>query len=89
VVSQGLPEGEIVYELVDHESGTLLAVFDLAWPDGLQEGLSQPVALLLDEGDDTIMAANRAGYRYFTSVDDFKAYVRQEILAEHAEEAAD
>ena len=30
-------------------------------------------------------AANRAGYRYFTSVDTFRAYVHQEIIAMHEE----
>ena len=56
-------------------------MLDLAWPDGLQEGLSQPVALLIDEGQETEEAANRAGYRYFTDAESFRAYVRKEILA--------
>ncbi len=80
VVDQGLPEGEMAYELADSE-GEPIAVLDLAWPDGIQEGLSQPVALLIDEGADTEEAANRAGYRFFTDIDDFRAYVRREILA--------
>ena len=50
VVKHGLPEGELMYELTDPSTGDPLAVLDLAWPNGLQEGLSQPVALLLDEG---------------------------------------
>lgn len=29
------------------------AILDLAWPDGLQEGLSRPVTVLLDEGKDS------------------------------------
>jgi hypothetical protein len=47
----------------------------------LQEGLSQPVALLIDEGPETIDTANRAGYRYFTDAEEFRDYVLQEILA--------
>ena len=39
------------------------------------------MALLLDEDRETEEAANRAGYRYFTDVDAFRAYVQQEILA--------
>jgi len=81
VVQQGLPEGEYLYELADPLTGEPLAVLDLAWPNGLQEGYSQPVALLIDEGRETEEAANRAGYRYFTDVDAFCAYVQQEILA--------
>jgi hypothetical protein len=58
VVRQGLPEGEFLFELVDEESKEPLAFLDLAWPDGLQEGLSQPVALLLDEGPEVEEVAN-------------------------------
>jgi hypothetical protein len=57
------------------------AVLDLACPDGLQEGLSRPVALLIDEGQETEEAANRAGYLFFTDAESFRAYVRKEILA--------
>ena len=81
VVQHGLPEGEYLYELTDALTGEPLAVLDLAWPSGLQEGYSQPVALLIDESQETEEAANRAGYRYFTDVDAFRTYVRQEILA--------
>lgn len=81
VVNWGLPEGEYMHELTDPESGDPLAVLDLAWPQGLQEGLSEPVALLIDEGRETEEVANRVGYRYFTNIDDFQAYVKREILA--------
>lgn len=81
VVEQGLPEGELLYELADPGTGHPLALFDLAWPDGLQPGLTQPVALLLDETAETEEAANAAGYRYFTDVKSFRDYVREEILA--------
>jgi hypothetical protein len=83
VVQQGLPEGENLYELADAQSGELVAVLDLAWPNGLQEGYSQPVAVLLDEGRDIEEAANRAGYLYFTDIEGFQDYVRRDILAVH------
>lgn len=81
VIQQGLPEGEFMHELSEPTTGEPLAILDIAWPDGLQSGYSQPVALLLDEDSETEEAANRAGYRYFTDAEDFKAYVRREILA--------
>ncbi|MCP4607534.1 MAG: DUF262 domain-containing protein [Planctomycetes bacterium] len=81
VIRNGLPPGEYMYELTDMNTSEPLAILDLAWPDGLQEELSQPVALLIDEGKETEEAANRAGYRYFTTVDEFKDYVKREILA--------
>ena len=80
VVEQGLPEGEFLFELADPESGEAYGVLDLAWPDGMQEGLSVPVALLLNEPEETEAAANRAGYRYFTDVDSFRRYVDREVL---------
>ncbi len=55
-------------------------MLDLAWPAGLQEGLSQPVAVLLGEGRATEAAANRAGYRYSTDMDSFREYVEAEVL---------
>jgi hypothetical protein len=47
VTEQSLPEGEYLFELADDHSGDSLAIFDLAWPHGLQSELSEPVALLL------------------------------------------
>lgn len=89
VLQQGLPDGEIMYELSDAVTGEPIAVFDLAWPLGLQEGLSQPVALLLNESEDVEQAANQAGFRYFTNVHSFREYVSREILAIHDDAAAD
>lgn len=80
VQEQGLPQGESLYELVDTTTGRAIAVFDLAWPNGLQERYSQPVALLIDQGSYVESAANRAGYRYFTDLEIFKQYVQREIL---------
>ena len=81
VVDQGLPEGEMQYEVVDDSSGRQLAIFDLAWPRGLQPGLSQPVAVLIDEGPETHAVAGAMGFRFFTSVDEFREYVAREVLA--------
>jgi hypothetical protein len=82
VIQKGLPDGKYMYELADPDSGEPLAILDLAWPGGLQEGYSQPVALLIEEGRETMEAASRAGYRYFTDVDNFYKYVEREILGE-------
>ena len=82
VVAQGLPEGSYLYELADMDTGAPVAVLDLAWPNGLQEGYSQPVAVLLNEGEETLDAANAHGFRYFDAVETFQAHVRREVLAE-------
>ena len=81
VIEQGLPEGEMNYELCDEVTGEALAILDLAWPSGLQEGYSQAVALLIDEDRDVRESASRAGYRYYTDIDSLKAYVLDQVLA--------
>ena len=80
VEAQGLPRGELAYDFADPDTGAQKAVFDLAWPSGLQEELSEPVAVLLNEGPEVIALASQAGYRVFTKVDDFRQYVKSEVL---------
>jgi hypothetical protein len=81
IESQGLPRGIMAYDFADPESGQQKAVFDLAWPSGIQEELSQPVVVLLNEAPETVSIASQAGFRCFTETDDFKRYVQKEILA--------
>ncbi len=80
--THGLPRGETGYELVDEASGDLLAILDLAWTDGVQPGLGQPVALLIDEDDETRYAVQQHGFRYFTDMPEFQRFVMQTALAE-------
>ncbi|HRJ01110.1 MAG TPA: DUF262 domain-containing protein [Hyphomonas sp.] len=80
--AQNLPTGILSFDFADPETGRQRAVFDLAWPVGIQEELSQPVALLLNEGPDVMAIASQAGFRCFTKVDDLRRYVQSEILAE-------
>ncbi|MBV5327148.1 MAG: hypothetical protein JZU65_05835, partial [Chlorobium sp.] len=72
----------LAYDFADPATGKQKAVFDLAWPNGIQEELSQPVAVLLNEGLETISIASQAGFRCFTAVEEFQCYVNREILAE-------
>jgi len=80
VVEQGLTGGDISYEFADPDTGEQKAVFDLAWPSGIQEELSQPVVVLLNESAEVLVIASGAGFRCFTSVGDFKRYVEREIV---------
>jgi len=82
--AQGLPRGVLAYDFADEATGEQKAVFDLAWPNGIQEELSQPVAVLLNESTETIAIASQAGYRCFTNADEFRHYVNAEILAGEA-----
>lgn len=82
VEEQGLPRGVLAYDFADPASGEQKAVLDLAWPNGIQAELSQPVAVLLNESNETLAVASQAGYRCFTAIEEFQRYVKAEILAE-------
>lgn len=82
VNSCGLPRGTLSYDFADQETGVQRAVFDLVWPDGLQQELSEPVAVLLNESRETEALARDAGFSVYTDPRSFMDYVRREILAE-------
>lgn len=73
----GLNSGERNYVIDDNGNDVIL---DLAWPDGVQTGLSKPLALLLNESEDVYAAANRCGYTYLTNLQDFKEYVKANYM---------
>jgi hypothetical protein len=81
VESEGLPRGVVAYDFADPQTGEQKAVFDLAWPNGLQEELSQPVVVLLNEDAATMALASQAGFRCFVSGTSFRRYVSAEVLA--------
>ncbi len=72
-----LPQGEFGYEL--EGNGVMI---DLAWQNGLPEGIGRPVALLLNESAETYRTVSQAGYDCFTDVRSFKKYVDTEIAGE-------
>jgi len=80
VEGHGLPRGQIAFDYADPATGVQKALFDLAWPEGLQPGLSAPVAVLPNESTETLALASGAGFRCFASSADFRAYVENEIL---------
>ncbi len=78
--AHGLPGGVLAFDFADEVSGEQKAMFDMAWPNGIQEKLTQPVALLLNGNTETVALASRAGFRCFTMIGPFKEYVEKEIL---------
>ena len=88
MAERGLPQGILSYDFADPETGIQKAVFDLAWPNGIQEELSEPVVVLLNEPPEVIVLASQAGFRCFTTIDEFKQYVLNEILAGDEEKVA-
>ena len=85
---QGLSPGQLAYELVDPQTGAQRAILDLAWPSGVQEELSEPVTVVLNEAAELIALANAADFRCFVSVEDFKRYVNREILEPQGSDGA-
>lgn len=78
---QGLPEGEMIFEIVDQVT-RMPVTLDLAWPYGIRQDYNEkPVALVLEEADEVIEAAQRAGYQTFRSIPALRRYVEREILA--------
>ncbi len=71
-----------MFELADPISGEPLAILDIAWPNGLQEGYSQPVALLIDEERETEEVVSSMGFRFFRNPENFRAYVLRDIIAD-------
>ncbi len=84
VESKGLPRGVASFDFADPATGEQQAVFDIAWPSGIQEELSQPVAVLLNEEAPIITLASQAGFKCFTDSRSFRRYVETEVLAEVA-----
>jgi hypothetical protein len=82
IESIGLPRGISAHDLSNQETGEQIAVLDLAWPNGIQEELSQPVAVLLNEDSTTIAIASQAGFRCFTDVVAFRRYVETDVVGE-------
>ena len=73
LLDRGFSYGDINHE-VPAADGSQAAVLDVAWPSGVQSGLSEPAALLLNEPPDVIAAAGDHGYRVFTTVAAFRDY---------------
>ncbi len=82
VEDRGLPHGALSYDFSDPDTGQQRAVFDVAWPYGVQEGLTEPVAVLINESEEALAIASQAGFRCFASADSFKRYIETEILTQ-------
>ena len=63
----GIAVPEVNHEICDNETGAVLAVADIAWPQGIQTGLTEPAALLLTPDAETEAHLGERGYRFFTS----------------------
>ena len=74
-----LDPGEINYQAVD-DNGNLIVIINLAWPNGIQKGLSEKIALLLNESRETCSLVSSLGYKYFVDEEAFKNYISSTYL---------
>lgn len=79
VMTNELPRPELDYEVVDSTTGETLATVDVAWPKGIQEEYSQPIALVFEANKDVINILNQAGYRFFTDMKTLYRYLETQI----------
>lgn len=77
--AHGLPKPDLNVEIRDPKHETVLALVDLAWPKGLQENYSQPIALISEINETAAAMLNQAGYRFFTSVESLSAYLEDSL----------
>lgn len=73
----GLARPDISGEIVDEDTGEPLVYPDAAWPDGMQRGRSEKVALLLERDEETESRLGELGYRFFTSPKALEHYVEE------------
>ena len=79
VIANGFPKPEQDFEVCDPITGEVLTIVNAAWPKGLQEGFSQPIALCLEADEQKVAIINQAGFRFFTSIDTLRRYLEEQI----------
>lgn len=77
LLDEGFAEPSRDIEVVDPDTGRLLAVAEAYWPNGLQEGLGHPVVLELDPEDADEDALASLGMHVFTTVNGLREYVQR------------
>lgn len=75
----GLAAPQINNEFIDAQSGVVLAQADAVWPEGVQVGLTQPIAYLMEPDESIESCLNELGYRFFTKYESLIRYF-EEIL---------
>ncbi len=73
----GLARPDISGEIVDEETGEPLVYPDAAWPEGMQRGLVEKIALLLERDEEAESRLGELGYRFFTSRQSLEHYVEE------------
>jgi hypothetical protein len=78
-IAHGLAEAEVDHEILDPDSGEVLAFADIAWPDGLRAGLTEPIAFLAERDEELELRLGELGWRFYTDESRLRQYF-EEIL---------
>jgi hypothetical protein len=79
-IASGFPKPELNFEVSDPNTGEVLIIVDAAWPKGLQEEYSQPIALCLEADEQKLAILNQAGYRFFVGIEALRRYLKDQIV---------
>lgn len=75
-IASGFPKPKLNFEISDPNTGKVIRV-DAAWPKGLQEEYSQPIALCLEADEQKKAILNQAGYRFFIGIEAFRKHLKE------------
>lgn len=89
LVAEGYAQAETDVEVTDPETGQILAVAEAFWPNGLQEGIGDPVVLDLDTETLDGPRLETLGYSVFTSCRSLREFVQRVEDRELGESGAD
>lgn len=76
-VDLGISTPETHHEICDDDTGDVLVVADIAWPQGIQPGRTQPVAVLLAADPEAETQLGERGFRFFTSAERLVWYLEE------------
>jgi hypothetical protein len=79
IASEGIATPKLDLEIVSPDTQAAIVNADLAWPNGVQEGLGEPVAFELHADESVISALNAIGYRAFATVEGLRKYLETVI----------
>lgn len=73
----GLARPDTSGEVVDEASGEPLVYPDAVWPEGMQTGKSEKVALILEPDEESEARLGQLGFRFFTTIAGLHLYVEE------------
>lgn len=71
-----LPLPEVDYEVAHPGTGEVLANVDLAWPDGLQPGYSQPLVFCFEPDPESVITLTQYNYLCIIGLENLKTILR-------------